>query len=93
MPATRSLGYDPDMATIVRVKKTGETGILVGTGFGAFKSARPGFWGGDLFPDEKQGFYQCIALSNAEGEIGWFKTTDTEVVSVDGKTPREILEE
>ena len=38
-------------------------------------------------------YRNAIALSNAEGEIGWFKTSDTEVVSVDGKTPREILAE
>ena len=79
------------MATIVRVKSTSETGILVGTGLGAFRSSRPSWIGGSLFPTEEEGEIQLVALANARGEIGWFVTEDTEVVSVDGQTPAELL--
>ena len=51
------------MATIVRHKGDGRCYILLGTGFGAFRSARPGMIFGDILPNEEQGEYTMVSVS------------------------------
>ena len=50
------------MATIVKVNDSDLHGILVGVGYGMFKSARPNMLFGDLLPSEKSGNSQMAAL-------------------------------
>ena len=59
------------MATIVRHKKTGTEYVLLGSGYGAYKTARPGFWGGDLFPTEEEGAIRAVMLCDDKGELAW----------------------
>lgn len=79
------------MVTIVRVKSTGEKGILVGTGFGAFKAARPSLLFGNLAPTEQAGELPTAAIADAKGSIRWAYTDDVEVLTVDGVSPRQAL--
>ena len=81
------------MATIVKVKGTDQHGILVGVGYGMFKSARPNTLFGDLLPDEKSGDSQMAAVSSASGEILWCESEKLEIVSIDGKSPSVHLED
>ncbi len=79
------------MATIVRIRSTGKEVVLLGTGFGAFRSSRPSFFFGELAPTEKSGELPVAAVSDADGKIGWVFTEDLEVISIDGATPSQAL--
>ena len=79
------------MAVIVRHKSTNKDYVLLGTGFGAFKSSRPGLFLGDLFPTEEKGQITMVALCNQQGEIRWAQSEDVTVVSIDGQQPQELL--
>jgi len=75
------------MATIVKIKGSDRHGILVGVGYGMFKSARPNAFFGDLLPSEKEGSSQMAAVSSASGEILWCESGKLEIVSIEGKPP------
>ena len=79
------------MTAIVEEKKTGEQFILLGTGFGAYQSMHKGVMFGDLIPDIDKGQFAMVCVSNSEGKIGWFKSTEVKVISVDGKSPGDLL--
>ncbi len=79
------------MATIVLHKETGKRYVLIGTGLGAFKSTRPSFFGGNLFPNEEEGEIPVAAVSDENGEIIWIYTNELEVLEIDGKTIKELL--
>lgn len=81
------------MATIIKIKGTDQHGILVGVGYGMFKSARPNAFFGDLLPNEKSGNSQMAAVSTASGEILWCESEKLEIVSIDGKPPGAHLAE
>lgn len=80
-----------DMATIVVHKRTGLRYVLIGTGFGAYKSQSPSFFGGTLFPSEDEGENPVAAVSDAEGNILWMLTEELIVTEVDGKPVAEWL--
>lgn len=79
------------MAIIVMHKPTGERYVLIGTGFGAYKSRSPSFLGGNMFPNEEYGELQMAALSDARGNIVWMPTEQLQVLVVDGNDPAELL--
>jgi len=79
------------MATIVKLRDSDRHGILVGVGYGMFKSSRPGMFFGDLAPTEKSGDSQMAAISTATGEILWCPSKDLTIVSIDGKAPSDHL--
>ncbi len=79
------------MATIVRHKATDATYILVGTGFGAYQSARPGRFLGDLMPTEDSGQIEMVAVCDENGRLFWARSEDVYVVEIDGKRPSELL--
>jgi hypothetical protein len=79
------------MATIVQHKNTSAHYVLIGTGFGAYKSQRPSFVGGNLFPHEEAGEIPVAAVCNNEGIIQWFYTDELTVIEIDGKPAREWL--
>ncbi len=79
------------MATIVRVKSTGNMGVLVGTGFGLFRTARPSMVWGNLSPIKEEGEAPVAAISDDAGIIHWAHTDDLEVISVGGVSPKVLL--
>lgn len=79
------------MATIVRHRKTNTHLILVGTGYGSYKSARSGILFGDLAPSEKRGVETMVAVGFPDGRIAWCDSSELQIVSVDGQAPDAIL--
>ena len=80
------------MATIVTHKERGGQFILLGGGFGAYKSRVPGIVFGNLFPSEDKGEILVALLCDSRGQLGWGHTHDLEVLSVDGVAPADLLD-
>lgn len=72
------------MAAIVIHRGSGERYVLLGTGFGAYKSSRASVFGGNLFPHEEEGIMMMAAACDSSGTIFWFKTEELKVIEVDG---------
>ena len=80
------------MATIVQDKRTKKTQyVLLGAGFGAWQSASPSVLFGDWSPQRRRGNIPVLIVCDAEGKVGWLATENSEVVSVDGRPPGELL--
>ena len=79
------------MAVIVKHIESGEKYLLLGTGFGAYKATRPSVFFGSLLPKEEAGQVTMVAVSNAQGQIGWIHSNELQVVQVDGISPGELL--
>ncbi len=79
------------MATIVLHKPSGRRYILLGAGYGQWATARANALLGDLFPAERSGHQHLLCLCDAEGKVEWAVPENCEVVSVDGRTPGEVL--
>lgn len=79
------------MATIVQYKRDGKKYILLGTGFGAYKSTRPGVFFGNLLPNEEQGQITMVAVCDHAGNIQWTHSDELTVVEVDGDSPSTLL--
>ena len=79
------------MAVIVRHKESGARYILLGAGFGAYKSSRPSVLFGNWAPAEKSGDIRVVFVCDSEGRTGWVESEKLEVVSVDGAEPGAIL--
>ena len=77
------------MAIIVRYKPNGGEYILLGTGYGVFKSSHPS----PVFklPVKESGTFPLAAICDYRGRIGWVRSANLEVVSVHGETPAEVL--
>jgi len=80
------------MATIVAHKKSGGEYILLGAGYGAYKATRPSFFFGNLAPAEETGEYSLVLICDSSGKTGWVDSEDLEVISVDGRTPADVLQ-
>lgn len=80
------------MATIVLHRKSGRRFVLLGTGFGAYKSARPSVFGGNLFPREEEGRMPLAAVCDKNGLIEWFYTDELIVEEVDGQKVADITQ-
>lgn len=80
------------MAVIVKNKATGTKYVLLGAGFGAFKAATGGFLGGSLFPEEDEGTFHKVAVSDFNGAIHWMNDHEFAVVEVDGIPIHELKE-
>jgi len=72
------------MVTIARIKSTEKTGLLVGTGFGAFQSE--GEDGGF-----RTGQVAYVALAREDGTLNWVPSDDVEILSIGGKPPAHWL--
>lgn len=79
------------MATIVQHLNHSGKYILLGTGFGAFKSTRPSFFGGNLVPHEDEGVIKAVAVCDKDGVIQWFNPEDLRVIEVDGVAVADVL--
>ena len=82
------------MATIVKHKESGKHLILLGAGFGAYKSAST-YSSGLLLSGSNtdSGELPMIAVAFSNGEIHWCSSDDVEVISIDGKSPTELLKD
>lgn len=83
---------DLQMATIVKYQENDGHYILLGAGFGTYKSSRSSTLIGDLFPTENSGERPVVAICDFNGKIAWVYSEKIEVIRVDGKSPSEILE-
>lgn len=72
------------MAVKVLHKPTGQAYVLIGTGFGTYKSSTPSFLGCDLFPKIDQGDIAVAAVCDRRGQIVWLPTDELQVLEVDG---------
>ena len=79
------------MAIIVRYKQNGGEYVLLGTGYGAWKSTHPSIFFGSFIPTEQDGAFPLAAICDFNGKVGWVRTEDLEVVSVDGASPAVLL--
>lgn len=78
------------MATIVEHQKSGNRYILVGTGFGIYKSTRSGS-GLSLTAVEEENHFHLVAVCDRKGEIKWFYSDDLIVLEIDGERPADLL--
>lgn len=78
------------MATIVEHLKSGNRYILMGTGFGIYKSSRSGS-GLNLTAVEEENHFHLVAVCDRQGEIRWFYSDDLVVLEVDGVRPEDLL--
>ena len=78
------------MATIVEHVTTGGRYFVIGTGYGAFKSSRPGLFLGNLSPSEQEGQFPMLAVCASDGEIRWGPTKGFKVLEVDGQSPSAL---
>lgn len=81
------------MAIIVKNTSTNLKYILLGTGFGAYKSSTSGLIGGSLFPEEDKGTIQKLTVADFQGNIHFVDGDDYMVVSVDGLTLEQLEEQ
>lgn len=72
------------MATIVRLKKTGERFLMLGSGFGVERDKR-GFFDAKPPDHVELKYHDMICCSDKSGQIGWINATELQVVEVDGK--------
>jgi hypothetical protein len=79
------------MATIVRSKKDDERYVLLGSGFGAYQSTKPNWFFGNFVADVDTGQCAMVCVCNPKGSIGWMKSSDVQVESVDGVNVESIL--
>lgn len=81
------------MAVIVRHEESKQVYVLVGTSYSYYKDSRPSFLGGNLFPDEEEGLFDQVAVTDETGRIQWFPTNQIKVIKVDDKEIKDILAE
>ncbi|NER21045.1 MAG: hypothetical protein F6J86_01760 [Symploca sp. SIO1B1] len=77
------------MAIIVKHKESQNNYILLGTGFGIYKSSRPNAFFELLTIDEQEHF-RLVAVADHHGEIKWFYSKDLTVIEIDGRHPSEL---
>lgn len=83
---------DQSVATIVK-HMNGKRYVLVGTGFGAFQSKKPNWLLGDLMADTTEGQHTMACVCDKGGRMYWVESNQIVVESVDGHSPREVLDD
>lgn len=79
------------MAIIIRHVETDARFILLGGGFGAYRSSVPDPLTGIWSPHVDSGEVHAVLVCDFKGHTVWMKSAEIEVVSVDGVSPREVL--
>ena len=79
------------MTTIVKLLDNGGRYILLGVGFGQWKSEVPSPIFGSLIPVTDKGSSPMAAIADFKGQIGWVPTSRLRVLSVDDLTPGQAL--
>jgi len=86
-------GRSESLVTIVKHKTTGKNYVLIGTGYGMFKTVRPSMWGGNLSPQLQDGHKTLVAVADKKGTIKWIESDRLQVVEMDGKSLKDIYAE
>ena len=73
------------MSIVVKHVSTEKLYVLLGCGRSEFQSMQPGNFGGSLKPDIRQGADEVICVSDEEGKIHWFDSTEFVVISSNGQ--------
>lgn len=81
------------MAIIMIHTSTRRNFILVGTGYGVYRSESPSAVGGSLFPNIEQGEIPKVCVSDEEGMLHWFDPQELRVMSVDGMHVKNLLDQ
>ncbi len=79
------------MPTIVRHNPTGDHYILLGTGYSQWATARPGFFFGDLIPNQREGQARLVCICDSQGRIEWAHADRLTVIATDDQSPAQIL--
>jgi hypothetical protein len=80
------------MAIIAKLKSSGVRVIVVGTGYGAFESARASRIFGDLLPTFQSGRLGMVAVATKNGELSWCPFNEIEIVEIDGVAVETLLQ-
>jgi hypothetical protein len=79
------------MVTIVKHEPTGKKYVLIGTGYGAYKTGKPPVFVANRLPVEDSGTIKMASVSNEKGEIFWLPTDELIIVEINGMSPEQIL--
>jgi hypothetical protein len=80
------------MAIIAKLKASGARVIVIGTGYGAFESARASRIFGDLLPSYQSGRLGMVAVATKNGEVSWCPSHEIEIVEIDGIAVDSLLQ-
>lgn len=64
---------------------------MIGTGYGAYESARASRVFGDLLPTYQRGRMGMVAVATGDGAISWCPSQEIEIVKIDGISVGEVL--
>ena len=78
------------MPTIVIHKKSKQEFVLLGTGFGSYRTHRPHGILADVYRAES-GEFPMMCICDRNGKIGWVRTNAMKVKTIDGEEPHEVL--
>lgn len=81
------------MATIVFNKEKNKHYIYLGNGYDTYKSSNLSTSFGTLMPYDELEEISLAAVCDHSGNIEWFHTCDLKVISVDGKSTENLLEQ
>lgn len=79
------------MATIVEHIESKRRYVLVGAGFGTWDTAVAGRFLGAPNPNRDSGTQSMLALADGSGLVAWVASEQVRILSVDGKTPEQLL--
>ncbi|WBW95686.1 hypothetical protein [Oceanirhabdus sp. W0125-5] len=79
------------MLTIVKQIATDKNFILIGTGYGAFKTSNPSTFRVNRLPKADEGVIPMVAVCDDNGVIKWMKTKEIKIVNINGNLPINIL--
>lgn len=85
------LHHQREVGTVVQHLRTGAFYLLVGTGFGAFATARPSALMGNTRPIQSQGQQAMVCVCDDRGDIGWMPSQEVAVFQVDGCSVEQAL--
>lgn len=80
------------MATIVQNDLNGKVYVLLGVGYGEAKASRP-HPVVDIATQTFSSESMMVAVADVDGEISWVPSFQLSVVSVDGKSCRDLISE
>lgn len=79
------------MATIVKNISTDEKYILVGVGFGAYKTSKSSVFIANQLPKSEEGEEAMAALCDKNGKIKWVDSSQIEIVEIDGREINTVI--
>jgi len=72
------------MPTFVEHRMSGELFVLIGSGFGAYQSAKQG----EMRPDK--GNYPMVCVCDRMGTLGWLRSESIKVINIDGTDIKDL---